>query len=168
MATTTTSTTRGADPAAGPGLVLTLATTVMATAALGALLPAAVASWTSGEPQAVQPVSVRLDGSLGTAGLPATPAVSRLVLHNDGPGPVRWTIDPTTAGAAPGAVSWEVWVATAQSCSATGVLLAPGRWSSIELAPAAELALCVRITDHGTSPSGDPVRPSLSVHARAA
>ena len=90
MATTTASTTRGADPAAGPGLVLTLATTVMATAALGALLPAAVASWTSGAPQAVQPVSVRLDGSLSTAGLPATPALSRLVLRNDGPGPVRW------------------------------------------------------------------------------
>jgi hypothetical protein len=168
MATTTTSTTRWADPAAEPGLVLTLATTVMATAALGALLPAAVASWTSGAPRAVQPVSVRLDGSLSTAGLPATPAVSRLVLHNDGPAAARWTVDTDAAGAAPGAVSWEVWVATADSCSTTGVLLAPGRWSSTELAPDAELPLCVRIIDRGTSPSADPVRPSLSVHARAA
>ena len=77
MATTTVPGTHARAPRAAAGLVLTLATTVMATATLGALLPAAVASWTSGAPQAVQPVSVRLDGSLSTAGLPATPAVSR-------------------------------------------------------------------------------------------
>ena len=61
---------------AAAGLVLTHATTVMDTVTLGALLPAAVASWTSGAPRAVQPVSVRLDGSLSTAGLPDSAAVT--------------------------------------------------------------------------------------------
>ena len=81
--------------------MLTLATTVMATVTLGALLPAAVASWTSGAPRAVQPVSVRLDGSLSTAGLPDDASVSRLTLHNDGDGPIRWTVDPDVAAAMP-------------------------------------------------------------------
>lgn len=168
MATTTVPGTRARAPRAAAGLVLTLATTVMATATLGALLPAAVASWTSGAPQAVQPVSVRLDGSLSTAGLPATPAVSLLTLHNDGGDPVRWTVDPRVTGVAADAARIEVWVAQSQSCATTGTILEPGRWSATTMAAGAELPLCVRITDNGGSDAGAQVRPTVSVHARTA
>lgn len=168
MATTTVPGTGARAPRAAAGLVLTLATTVMATATLGALLPAAVASWTSGAPQAVQPVSVRLDGSLSTAGLPATPAVSLLTLHNDGGDPIRWTVDPRVTGVPADAVGIEVWVAQSQSCATTGTLLQAGRWSAASLAPGAELPLCVRITDHGGAAAGAEARPTVSVHARTA
>ena len=167
MAITQTRPGRAAARAAA-GLVLTLATTVMATVTLGALLPAAVASWTSGAPRAVQPVSVRLDGSLSTAGLPDDAAVSRLTLHNDGDGPIRWTVDTDVAAAQAEAVTVEVWVAEAGSCDTRGVTLQPGRWSDSTLEAGGAVPLCVRIADDGTQPSDLVAAPTVSVHARNA
>lgn len=149
---------------AGPSALLSLATTIVALATLGALVPAAVESWASGGPAALQPVAVSLDGSLSTAGLPASPALSELTLRNTGPSAVLWTLETTVVGAARSAVTVEAWVAVGSGCDVRGVLLQPGRWSTTTLEPGADLPLCVRISDDGTATGS--ARPRVSVHAR--
>lgn len=146
------------------GAALSVVTAALALATLGALVPAAVDAITTGGPPAVQPVSVRLDGVLSTRGLPATPALSRLVLRNEGAGAVRWALDTSVVGPAAPAASIEVWTALDETCALEGVHLAAGTWSSTTLAAGGSLPLCVRVSDDGTA-SGT-AQPRLSVHAR--
>jgi hypothetical protein len=147
---------------------LTVATALLATVGLGALLPSAVAAWTTDAAPGSRPVSIRLEGALVTTGLDAAPTQSLLTLHNDGPDPVRWTLDPRVEGERSAAVTMQVWVAQSGSCEAPGVLLQPGRWSATALASRGELALCVRISDDDSGRAGASARPGLSVRARNA
>ncbi|MFN8167253.1 MAG: hypothetical protein U0S36_00570 [Candidatus Nanopelagicales bacterium] len=155
---------RGRAPADAQRTALSVVTTALALATLGALVPAAVDAATSGGPPAVQPVSVRLDGTLSTRGLPQTPATSRLVLRNEGRGPVRWALDTSVAGSAAAAVTITVWAALDDDCRVEGVHLRPGTWSEDALPADGSLPLCVLVADDGSA-SGT-ARPRVSVHAR--
>jgi hypothetical protein len=147
--------------------ILTTGIAVLATVGIAALLPSAVAAWSTSDDVALSPVSVRIEGTLSTIGLEEAPTRSLLVLHNDGDHAIRFTVDPSVAVRHP-AVRIEVWAAQGGSCGVRGVLLQPGRWSSATLAPQAGLPLCVEVTDGRADPDAPPAGPALAVHARNA
>jgi hypothetical protein len=156
---------RGHDVASS---VLTVATAVLATVGLGAVLPGAASSWSAATADRTRPVAVRLEGVLVIPSPSQESEAGRLELHNDSAEAVRWTIDPT-GDRSPGSVAdVEAWVATDQPCGSRGVLLEPGRWSAIPLAPGATVALCAQVLVAGADGRAGSEPPGLSVHARAA
>jgi len=127
------------------------------------LVPPALAD--SPTSRGTDPVRVRLEGQVSTAGLPGTPAVSSLAVRNDGAAPLTWAVRTTVTGTAAVGVRIEVWDRTGAGCDAPSRPLRETQWSTASLAPGASVAICVRISTSGTAP-GTAV-PKLIVDARA-
>jgi len=141
--------------------VVALGTCLVAGAAL---VPPAVASMSTA--RADEPVSVHLSGTVSTAGLPATPALSSLVIRNAGTGAISWSARPTATGPGAAGVRIETWPASGSVCTVPGAGSAKDAWSSSALAPGGSLILCVRVSATGTAVGA--ATPTVTVVARPA
>jgi hypothetical protein len=136
----------------------------VAVAAFGWLVPAALATPT--QATALAPPAIVLDGALSTAGLPLTPAVSRLTVRNAGPVAVRWSIVTEVVGAAADGVAMQAWIPTSGSCTDPAPTMPASASAAPVLVGGATSPLCVRISADGTR-AGD-VEPRVRVIAQAA
>jgi hypothetical protein len=128
------------------------------------LVPPALATVAPGP--APQAVTVRLVGELSTAGLPETPAVSRLSLHNEGAGSVSWSARAALSGAGAAGVRIDSWLPGERPCTTPTRLLSASDWSRDPVPPGGSVDLCVRVTASGTT--GGTVTPQVTVAARPA
>jgi hypothetical protein len=133
-------------------------------AAFAALVPPALAATPT--VASSSPVSVQLVGRLSTAGLPATPAVSLLQVHNDGTTAISWSARSSVAGADAKGVRIETWVPTGLLCAVPTQPLLSTDWSQIPIPAGGSTGLCVRVTANGTE-SG-LASPTVTVAARPA
>ncbi len=112
------------------------------------------------------PVSVRLVGQVSVAGLPGTPAVSRLSVRNDGAAPISWSVRTSISGSGAPGVRIETWVPGERPCTPPTPIVALADWSRDPVQPGGTIDLCVRVTASAT-PWGTAI-PSVTVVARPA
>ncbi len=140
---------------------------VLCLGGVAALVPPALAATAGGsssvDSSSARP-SVRLEGTLGTAGLPAAATTSALTVINDGPLPVTWTVRGHLDGDAAPAVSIDVLEPGEHGCGSPGASL--GGWSASALEPGASVVVCVTIRSR--APAAGVVTPTVTVDARAA
>jgi hypothetical protein len=133
-------------------------------AAFVALVPPALAVATPGS--APEAVTVRLTGELSTAGLPDTPAVSRLSIHNMGPGSVSWSARASISGVGASGVHIDSWLPGAGPCIDPMRTLTGTGWSLDPVPPGGTIDICVRVTASETSRG--TATPHVTVVARPA
>ena len=109
--------------------------------------------------------SVSLVGSLSTVGLPSTPAVSRLLVRNDGAEAIRWSITAEVVGEAAPNVTVRVWVSDDGSCVPSPATILGTGWSRDALPAGAALPICVRVSSDGRATGS--AQPRVSVSATA-
>ena len=130
---------------------------------IGALVPPVLHSVEA--PPAAGTVTVKVLGTISTAGLPAAAAVSSVTVRNDGDAPFEWSARPTATGSGAAGVVIEAWLPTAAGCTAPTRLLSASEWSATPLQPGASAQVCVRVSTNGTS--AGTATPHLDVAARA-
>jgi hypothetical protein len=129
-----------------------------------ALVPPALAVATSGP--APEAVTVRLVGELSTAGLPGTPAVSRLSIHNTGAGSISWSTRASISGAGTAGVHIDSWLPGDRPCTEPTRTLTGTGWSLDPVPPGGTIDICVRVTASETSRG--TATPHVTVAARPA
>ena len=147
-----------------PSWVASAAALGLCAVAAAALVPPAVASMNT--TPAPESVSVHLSGTVSTAGLPLTPAVSSLVISNAGTGAISWSARPAVTGPGATGVRIDTWPASGVTCAQPAVTTPDGAWSTAALAPGGSLILCVRVSATGTA--AGQATPTVTVVARPA
>ena len=109
-------------------------------------------------------VTVEVLGQIHTTGLPATPAVSMVTVHNSGDAAFEWSARPSVDGPGAAGVAIDTWVPSGSTCTAPTTLVRASTWSSTALPAGASTALCVRVRAAGTA-SGSAT-PHVTVAAR--
>ena len=109
-------------------------------------------------------VTVEVLGQISTTGLPVTPAVSKLTVHNSGAAAFEWAARASVDGPGAAGVVIDAWVPSGSTCTDPTALLTATSWSSSALPAGASTALCVRVRAAGTA-SGSAT-PHVTVAAR--
>lgn len=130
---------------------------------IGALVPPVLHA--ADAPPSSGTVTVRVLGTISTAGLPAAAAMSSVTVRNDGDAPFEWSARPSATGSGASGVVVEAWLPTAAGCAAPTRLLSAADWSATPLQPGASTQVCVRVRANGTS--AGTATPHLDVAARA-
>jgi hypothetical protein len=140
----------------------------VALAALASLVPPAVGAVASGQalPREAARPSVELEGIVSTAGLPADPVTSVLVVRNTGAEPISWRVRSDVTGPGAAAVRVDARLAVDGTCvgDAAGAPLSDVSWSE-PLAAGGSATLCVTVS--ATDPTAGSATPTVHVDAHA-